>query len=570
MNTQPSFVDKQLECDLLTTIFNNTSEGIVLSNAQNQIIFVNPAFTKISGFEPADIQGKPGSFLRSGHEDASFYEQLWKTVQSKHHWEGEMWVRRKSGEIFLEWLDFTALVNAKNEITYYLAMFSDITSRKTSEKRIQFLSYNDPLTNLPNRRKFHDQLELSLVQANKNQLKLALLNLDIDRFKNISNSVGVTKGDLLLQAIAKRIKSCLRKEDFLARYDSDEFMIIVEDIPNTGNLVHITQKILDTMRQPFDIDNDHLYCTLSIGVSCFPEDGQESNELIKSAMSALHWAKTNGFNTAQFFRQEMYVHAKEILLLENNLHQALKRNEFELFYQPLVSLKTNKICGVEALIRWNSEVLGQVPPSRFIPIAEASGLIIPISEWVLRTACKANSDWLTVGYPPIPVSVNISSIDFHQKNFKNKIVQILQETNLKPHNLKLELTETIAMEDADSTIQTLLSLKELGLLLVIDDFGTGYSSLSYLKKYPIDQLKIDQSFVRNLENNAEDRQIIRAILSLAKTLKLTVVAEGVETIEQVNFLRNEGCDIIQGYYFSKPIPALEFLQLLEMDKGLDI
>lgn len=561
--------DPNLNRQLITIILNHSSEGIVVSNAKNQIIYANPAFMKITGYTLEEISGQSGSFLRSEHHNDTFYKELWTMMETKNHWEGEMWVRRRSGEIFLEWLNFVTIRDDNEEISHFLAIFSDITALKTSEERIQYLSHYDPLTTLANRFKIQEQIELNLKLAEKNHYKFALLSIDVDHFKKINSTFGLITGDFVLQSIATRLQSFLKRDEMLARYNDDEFMILVPKIIGINALTYLSQEILNILQEPFLINDEQLYCTMSMGISIFPEDGHSVEELIKNTYSALYRAKEVGRNNLQFFRQDMNARAREHLTLENHLHLALEKEEFELFYQPLVSLKTNKICGAEALIRWQNEKLGSVPPNKFIPIAESSGLIIPISDWILKTVCKTNYQWLTIGLPPIPISVNISSIHFHQKNFITKITQVLQETMLNPRYLKLELTESIMMENSELTIQTLFSLKELGLHLSIDDFGTGYSSLSYLKKFPIDQLKIDQSFIRDLVTDMEDREIIRAIINLAKSLKLNVVAEGVETKEHLNFLRNEGCDVIQGYYFSKPIRAEEFAKILKSGKTLE-
>lgn len=553
---------------LLEKILTLSSEGIVLSDANNKIIYVNPAFVALTGFSAQEIVGELGSFLRSGRHDEAFYKNVWETLREKGVWQGEMWIRRKNDEVFLEWLSLSAVKDKQGAIINYLTIFSDITERKTSAERIQFLAYFDPLTRLANRTKAHDYLRTYLHKAQQNDTKLALFYLDIDRFKNINTSLGLYIGDRLLQAVAKRLESSIREGELVARMASDEFMIIVPVINTVDEVVHIGQRIIDTLQPVFLLDNHCLHITVSIGVSMFPVDGNETDALIENAETAMFTAQKNGGNNYQFFTQDMNIVAIEYLTMETQLRHALGSNLFELYYQPLVGLADNKICGVEALIRWNQESMGNIPPSKFIPVAEESGLIVPITEWVIQRACRDHLAWQAAGLPAIPVAINISAVHFRQKDFQATLVRMIQENGLDPRNLKLELTEGVIMEDVEETVKTLRALKETGLHFSIDDFGTGYSSLSYLKRLPVDQLKIDQSFVRDLEVNAEDRAIIRAIISLAKSLKLAVIAEGVETKEQLAFLREQQCDIVQGYYFSKPVTSEEIMRMLKEGKQL--
>lgn len=558
-----------LEPLLMTTLLENSGEGIVFSDAKNKIIAVNRAFTEIMGFTPAEVVGQPGSFLRSGRHDDAFYGHIWQAITTEGHWQGEVWVRRKSGEVFPEWLVFIAVKNSKGEIINYIAIFSDITERKTSAERIYFLGHFDPLTSLPNRSRIRDHIELCLANAKIHPSKIAILSIDLDRFKNINTSLGLAVGDLLLQAVATRLQTLLQKNAMLARLGADNFMVVVPQTTTTDEASHIAQKILTAMQTPFIIDSNNLTTSATLGISIYPEDGADVDTLIKNANAARDRAKQNSRGNYQFFTEDMNTYAIERLKLENYLHQALEKNEFALYYQPLVSLATGKICGVEALIRWPNSPLGPISPTKFIPIAEESGMMIPLTQWVLKTACETNRQWLAAGLPSIPVAVNISSTHFRQADFKEQIARYLAESDLPPEQLKLELTEGVVMQDAETSIETLLALKAKGLRFSIDDFGTGYSSLSYLKRFPIDQLKIDQSFVHDLVNNADDRAIIRAIISLAKSLKLIIIAEGVETKEQLAFLRAEGCDVVQGYYFSKPVVSDDIMHMLKTDKQLE-
>lgn len=551
---------------LLEKILATSSEGIVLSNAQNKIIYVNPAFVAMTGYSVAEIVGELGSFLRSGRHDDAFYQNVWQTVHDKSMWQGEMWIRRKNDEIFLEWVSLSVIKDKQDCITHYLTIFSDITERKTSAERIQYLAHFDPLTNLANRSKACDYLATYLHKAQQSNYKVALFYLDLDRFRNINTSLGLFVGDRLLQAVAKRLDTQIREGELVARMMGDEFMIIVPGINTVDEIVHIGQRIIDIMQTDFEIENNILHITLSIGISMFPTDGAEVDLLLKNAETAMFRAQKNGGNNYQFFTQDMNIVAIEYLTMETQMRQALELNLFELHYQPLISLSDNKICGVEALIRWQQPKVGNIEPSKFIPIAEESGLIVPITEWVLQKAYSDNMAWQAAGLPAIPVAVNISPSHFRRKDFRGTMERMIHENQLEPQNLKLELTEGVIMEDVEETIKTFMALKEMGLHFSIDDFGTGYSSLSYLKRLPVDQLKIDQSFVRDLETNADDRAIIRAIIGLAKSLKLVVIAEGVETKAQVNFLREHHCDVVQGYYFSKPMRSEEIIQMYKKEK----
>lgn len=553
---------------LLEKILTTGNEGVVLSDAQNTILYVNPAFVVMTGFSSADIVGKTGSFLRSERHDAFFYKKLWQSVQDTGVWQGEMWVRRKNDEIFLEWLSLSVIKDKHGAVLYYLTIFSDITERKTNAERIQYLAYYDPLTNLANRSKAHDYLTTYLHKAQQKNQKIALFYIDLDRFKNVNAMFGLFVGDQLLQKVAKRLESQIREGEMVARMVGDEFLIIVPAVKTVDEIVHIGQRIIDIMQSDFKFENESLHITASIGISMFPTDGDEVDPLIKNAEIAMFIAQKNGGNNYQFFTQDMNIVAVEYLTLETQLRQAVERGLLELYYQPLVSLANNKICGVEALLRWHQPKVGDVSPSKFIPVAEESGLIIPITEWVLQKACSDNRAWQAAGLAEIPVAVNISAHYLRRKNFQETIARIVRESGIDVRKLKLELTEGAIMEDVEGTIKKLMALKEMGLHFAIDDFGTGYSSLSYLKRLPVEQLKIDQSFVRDLEVNLDDRAIIRAIISLAKNLKLTVIAEGVETQAQLEFLREHHCDIIQGYYFSRPVRAEDIMKMQTEGKQL--
>lgn len=425
-----------------------------------------------------------------------------------------------------------------------------------------YQSINDPLTGLPNRILFKDRLNLALAQARRNSQILAVILLGIDRFKVINDSLGHTVGDRLLQQVSIRLSALMRKSDTVARLGGDEFAVIAMDIGKDENAARVSQKIMETFSQPFIIGGHELYVTLSIGVATFPNDGEEAETLIINADTAMYRAKEQGRNTYRLYTPEMNAKALQRLELENSLRRAVDRGEIEVFYQPKVNIKTGVIGGSEALVRWRHRERGLVSPAEFIPLAEETGLIIPIGEWVLRTACGQNRKWMDAGYPPLRVAVNISARQFQQKNLVERVDRILRETGLDPRRLELEITESVAMQDAEFTIKMLREFKERGITISLDDFGTGYSSLNYLKRFPLNNLKIDQSFIKNITTDTDDEAIASAVIVLAQNLKLEVVAEGVETQEQLDILRERQCNEMQGYLFGRPVPAGEFEKLL--------
>jgi diguanylate cyclase (GGDEF)-like protein/PAS domain S-box-containing protein len=530
----------------------------MITDGDNNIVSVNAAFTRITGYEAGEVIGKNPRLLRSERHDAAFYQELWDTLNTTGHWQGEIWDKRKNGEEYPKWLAITVVLGERDIVANYIAIFADITERKEAEGKIQYLAHFDSLTGLPNRALLQDRLKQALAAASRHKKQLSLLFLDLDHFKNINDSLGHDVGDLLLQAVAERLQGCVREGDTVSRLGGDEFVVVLLDIQKSDNAAYVAQKIVDELAVPFSLGEHVLYVTSSIGISLFPEDGRNSDILIRNADSAMYSAKTGGRNDYRFFTQDMNEQALARLALEIDLRQALALGEFRLHYQPQISSETGKVIGMEALIRWQHPVRGMVSPASFIPLAEELGLIVSIGDWVLREACRQNRAWQVQGLPPVPIAVNLSALQFLQQNLPDKIHAILEETGLEPRYLELELTESTFMQDAEQTITMLQTLKAMGLQLAIDDFGTGYSSLSYLKRFPIDKLKIDQSFVRHLASDPDDAAIARTIINMGHSLRLEVIAEGVETAEQLVFLETEGCDHIQGYYFSKPLAADEF------------
>ena len=443
-----------------------------------------------------------------------------------------------------------------------VGIIRDVTERKRAEERLSYLATHDALTNLPNRTLFIDRLEQAVSRAPWRKRLVAVLFLDLDHFKRINDTLGHNLGDLFLKAVAERLKGCVREGDTVARMGGDEFTVVLADIAETRDVPKIAQKVLDAFSKPFRVDGHELFTTTSVGISLYPNDGDNAEVLLKNADAAMYRAKEEGRNNYQHFSPAMNVRALEHLALENNLRYALEREELLLHYQPQVDLKTGRVIGMEALLRWQHPDLGLVSPAQFISLAEETGLIVPIGEWVLRTACAQNKAWQEAGLSPVRVSVNLSGRQFFQKNLFEMISRVIRETGLDPNSLELELTESFLMKKAESNIATLRELSAMMVRLSIDDFGTGYSSLSYLKHFPIHSLKIDQSFVRDITTDPDDAVIVTAIVTLAHSLCLKVIAEGVETKEQLEFLRSLQCDVMQGYLFSRPLPAEEATKLL--------
>jgi len=542
-------------------VFEFSREGIITTDAYNNILTVNKAFTEITGYKAEEIIGKNPRMLASGITNKAFYKTMWQQITHKGYWQGEVLNRRKDGEFFSERLSISTIRNQDGKITQHIGIISDLSEHKLAEQRIEFLSNFDSLTQLPNRNLLSDRAKLALAAAQRGNEPLALIYLDLDRFKFVNESLGPSIGDALLKELAGRLMSSLRPEDTLSRQGGDEFIMLLPGTDAEG-AAHVAKKLLEIVSKPFTFDMQRITLTSSIGIAEFPQDGDSFEQLAQSADAALYRAKQTGRNNFQFFTQQMHEQAYEVLQIENELRQALEQHEFELYYQPQVDAVTSRIIGAEALIRWQHPKKGMVSPANFIPIAEESSLINEIGSWVLNTALQQLARWQAAGIAIVPVAVNLSIVQFRQDALYESICDALRETKLDPAMLELEMTESIAMEDSERTIRVLNQLKALGVSLSIDDFGTGYSSLNYLKQFKIDKLKIDQSFVRDMERFPEDAAIITAIIGMAKGLGFKAIAEGVETKQQLEFLQDQQCDQIQGYLFSKPLPAKDFEQLL--------
>lgn len=547
------------ELHLAARVFENSREAIMISDADNRILSVNKAFVDITGYTPNEVIGQTPQLLASDRHDHQFFQTLWNAVTTEGHWQGEIWNQRKNGEVYPEWLSVTAVYDARGNLTHYLGIFSDLSERKATADQIEFLAHHDALTALPNRILFYDRLEQALIQAERQRGFVAVLMLDLDRFKLINDSLGHELGDQLLQLVAVRLRQQMRETDTVSRQASDEFLLL---LPETGleGADRVAGSLLKCIQnEPFRIAEHTLSLTASIGVTLYPTHGRNSDSLLRQAGVALDYAKNGGGNTYRFFVSSMNANRIERLYLESSLRLALNRGEFLLYYQPQFSIADGLIVGAEALLRWQHPEWGLVAPGRFIPVAEDSGLIVPIGEWVLQEACRQAKAWQHAGLRPVTVAVNLSAIQFKRTDLLATVIHALTESGLAPDYLELELTESILIQDVDAALKVVQKMRAMGLKLSIDDFGTGYSSLSYLQKLAVHKLKIDQSFIRNVTGSDTDSAaIVRAIIQMAHSLKLLTVAEGVETGQQLSFLRHHRCDEMQGYYLGRPLPAAEF------------
>jgi diguanylate cyclase (GGDEF)-like protein/PAS domain S-box-containing protein len=556
-------------------IFEQAVVGIFQTTPDGRILSANPAMARLFGYDsPAELMADRTDVANQGYVDPGARELFKRLVEengSVHNFEYQAY-RKDGSKIWL--LENARVVRGSGGAErYYEGTVADITERKIAEGRIQYLAYYDVLTGLPNRTLLQDRLTKALASARRQKDKVALLFLDLDRFKDINDSFGHALGDLLLQEVAKRLERCVREQDTVARLNvarlnGDEFLIVLAGVKDISDAAVAAKRFMDTMTAEFAIQGHSLVMTCSLGISIFPEHGADVETLIKNADAAMYCAKDRGRNNFQFFTEDMNAQMVERLTLESSLRLALERKEFFLVYQPQMDIGTGRITGLEALLRWQHPELGLVPPDKFIPTAEKSGLILPIGEWVLRTACSQARKWQDEGLLAVPVAVNVSAVQFRQEDFSKLIGRVLLEAGLASQCLELELTESLLLSSADVTFSVLRELEAMGLKLTIDDFGTGYSSLSYLKHFPVSKLKIDRSFVRDIAVDPDDAAITTAIIAMAKQLKLKVIAEGVEDEAQLLFLRKNHCDEIQGYYFSRPLTADAIADFLRGTAGV--
>ncbi|MBF0295796.1 MAG: EAL domain-containing protein [Magnetococcales bacterium] len=556
----------EVELCLAASVYQNTTEAILVTDAKGVIESVNPAFTTITGYSEEEALHNPVSMLYSNHHDEAFYDFIHHELDTHGKWRGEMWSQRKNGSLYPEFASINAIYDGNGQIMRFVKVFSDLSGIKRSEQQLQFLVHHDSLTGLPNRILLKDRMRQAFSYAQRFNQVVGILFLGLDRFKLINEAVGREVGDQLLREVGVRLGQCLRDEDSLARVGGDEYVILATGLQQGSNASRIAKKLLEALNAPCQIDNERYFLTGSIGISLFPTDEGDEEEHLKKAESAMRQAKDLGGNASHFFTREIDVVSIKRMTIENGLRLALERDELFLHYQPQIHVVTGRLMGVEALIRWKSPELGLVSPVNFIPVAEESDLIIAIGDWVMRTACQQSMRWQEEGFAPIRMAVNLSARQFQQPDLPAKLQQVLRDTGLDPHLLELELTEGMFMRDVSATVNTLHTLKEMDLQLSIDDFGTGYSSLSYLKRFPIHTLKIDRAFVRDIISDPDDAAITRTIIAMAKTLNLQVVAEGVASPDQLEFLRTLGCDLVQGFLFSQPVPPEEIALFLEEDQ----
>jgi diguanylate cyclase (GGDEF)-like protein/PAS domain S-box-containing protein len=546
---------------LSAQVFENASEGIMVTDADSTIVAVNKAFTAITGYAAEEAIGQHMRLLHSGWHDPSFYGALRDALERVGHWQGELWDRRKGGDAYAQWTNIAAVRDDRGRVTHYVAVISDITARKEAERRLSYLATHDALTGLKNRSLFYESLQHALARARRGGEGVALLFLDVDNFKAINDTLGHHSGDQLLREIAARISACVRDSDTVARQGGDEFTVMIEDVGGPDEVARIAQKMLDALAPKFIVAGREIFVTASIGIDIFPADSGGANDLLKNADAAMYHAKEQGRNNYQFYSAELNTAAHKRLTLESGLRRALERQEFVLHYQPQVTLRGARLVGIEALLRWQHPEYGLIMPDEFIPLAESSGLIVPIGEWVLRTACAQHRAWQDAGLQTAPVAVNISARQF-RPDFVDTVRRVLEDTRLEAPQLELEITESLLMRNIDATSAALHRLNQLGVGLAVDDFGTGHSSLYYLKSFPVDKLKVERAFVRDIDTDPDDAALIKAIIGLGHSLGLKVTAEGVETESQFAHLLGMGCDEAQGYYFGRPMPAQECEALL--------
>ncbi|MGE5491959.1 MAG: EAL domain-containing protein [Actinomycetota bacterium] len=558
------------DLQLAAKVFEDSTEGILITDAERRILAVNRSFTAMTGYREEEVLGLSPKVMRSDRHDAGFFENIWAAIHETGHWMGEIWNRRKNGEIFPVLQSISAIRDGQGVLTHYLGIFVDITNRKENEERIRYLTQHDALTGLANRSLLTDRLEQVLIHGSRNGRLVAVIALDLDHFKLINDSLGHAAGDALLKQTAERLSAFVRPGDTVARLGGDEFILLLSELDCENDAASLARRLSGVVAAPMQLADQEVVMTASLGVAVFPKDGEAADALMRNADAAMHQAKEQGRNSVQFYAPDMNSRMLARLELEMGLRRAIERREFLLCYQPKVELARGQVVGAEALIRWRHPSAGLISPGDFIPLAEENGLIVPIGEWVIEEACRQLKIWQAAGFSDISISVNLSGRQFQQENLVDFVSRTLASHGLQAQHLELEVTESAVMRDPEKTISILHSLKKIGVRISLDDFGTGYSSLNYLKRFPIDHLKIDQSFVRGITFEPEDTAIACSVISMAHSLRLQVIAEGVESEAQLSLLRRHRCDQIQGYYFSRPLLAEDFGALLEAGTHLPL
>jgi diguanylate cyclase (GGDEF)-like protein/PAS domain S-box-containing protein len=560
---------KEAEARLLLarSIMESTSEGVLVTDEHGIIVSVNPAFTKITGYSAAEAIGRKPSLLKSDHHDEAFYQALWRRVCEEGRWEGEIWNRRKNGEVYPEWLTINRIPALDGVPPCYAAVFHDITEQRQASERIQYLAFHDALTGLPNRALFQDRLVHAVERARREDTRLSVTFIDLDGFKEINDSLGHDVGDLLLQEVARRIRAKLRRGmDTVARLGGDEFVVLMEDLKEVEHCACLAAEIIEDIAAPLQLRGHPVRVGASMGMAFFPEDGGEALELMKHADTAMYAAKASGKGVYRFFQPEMLANLNQRIKLETELRHAIEDGAMELHYQPKICVTDGKLRGVEALVRWPHPERGLILPQEFIPIAEETGLIVSLGNWVLAEACRQAADWRNRGLA-ITVAVNVSARQIAKDRLADRVAGLLAEHGLPASALQIELTETALLTAPDLATETLNRLREMGVIIAIDDFGTGYSSLARMRRLPIDLVKIDRSFIEHMDSDAKDAEVVRTIVALAKALGLDIIAEGVESRRQTEILSDSGCTVCQGYYFARPQSVAQLEVWLAEDGG---
>ncbi len=547
----------ELTLRLFASVFEYAGEGIVITDSDNKIISVNRAYTNITGYQSDDVLGQDPGVFASGKQDREFYADMWDKLNATGFWQGEIWNKRKDGEIYPQLLNISIVKNDHDEVVNYIGIFTDIKSQKEQEKQIRYLADHDVLTGLPNRGLLTDRLHQAILNANRHGYKMATIFIDLDYFKNINDTLGHEIGDKLLKEVAQRLLGQIRDVDTVCRFGGDEFLILLTEIKKIDHVVTIVEKMQQTLGQSYLIDENNLMVASSIGISIYPDDGDNPTQLIRAADTAMYHAKSLGRGNFQFFTDELNKAISQRLKLEHALREAIELRQFWLNYQPQIDMATRQVVGVESLIRWQHPEMGFVGPDKFIPVAEETGLIHEVGLWVLEEACKTCDEWRTKFKTVIRIAVNISVKQLNHPDFLSHVKYMVEKYRLEPDMIELEITESVLMDSINYSKSVLDELHDFGIPLAIDDFGTGYSSLSYLRSLSIDTLKIDRSFIADLPEDKENCEIANAIVAMAHGLGLNVIAEGVETTEQIQYLQSINCDEVQGYYFSKPLPKTE-------------
>jgi diguanylate cyclase (GGDEF)-like protein/PAS domain S-box-containing protein len=548
------------ELRLAAEVFDTAGEGIFVTDPDGTILDVNTAYCEITGYQREEVIGQNPRMMKSNRHDRSFYTSMWGSIRNQGFWQGEVWDRRKSGEIYPKWLTINTVHGDSGGISHYVASFSDITEVKAKQERIEYLAHYDALTDLPNRTLFHERLTRSIATSRRLGRPLALLFIDLDRFKEINDTMGHPAGDELLRHVAVRLGGLTRESDTVCRLGGDEFTVILPHLTGSDDAARVARKILAACREPFDLMGRTVYISATIGITLCPEDSAEADTLIRNADTAMYHAKGAGRDRLQFFSSEMNESAQRRLELEMHLRRALESDEFHLAYQPKLDIQRRSYAGSEALIRWTSKDMGPISPGDFIPLAEETNLIIPLGEWVINEACRQIAEQPLLRERGLPVSINIAPVQFEQAGFVENLLAIMQSHDVGPELLEIEITESAVSGVAERSFQALAALRDHGIRVLIDDFGTGYSSLARLKDLPLDILKIDQSFVREIPQDQSANAVATSIIQLAHNLNMRVIAEGVETNEQLEFMREQQCDEIQGYLCCAPVPMDELIE----------